>query len=160
MGEGEWKTRQHGLSYRCRWRKVHIGIDAEAQDIRAIEVTTNSIGDAPVLPDLLAQIPADEKIISLGGDGEYDTKRCHAAIVERAAYAIIPVRRDGRPWKKDSPGKAARNETLRAIKRLGRTIWKKWAGRVITAARSSSRPTRPGYGDTPNSKIPGRTQSA
>ena len=141
MGEGEWseqrsrsggpastRTRKHGASYRRQWRKVHIGIDAETLDIRAIEVTTNAIGDAPVLPDLLAQIPADEQIRSVGGDGAYDTKKCHAAIAERDAEAIIPVRRNGRPWKEDGPGTAARNETLRAIKRLGRTIWKKWSG--------------------------------
>jgi len=95
MGEGEWKTRKHGASYRRQWRKVHIGIDAETLDIRAIEVTTNAIGDAPVLPDLLAQIPADEQISSVGGDGAYDTKKCHAAIAERDAEAIIPVRRNG-----------------------------------------------------------------
>lgn len=64
MGEGEWKTRKHGASYRRQWRKVHIGIDAETLDIRAIDVTTNATGDAPVLPDLLAQIPADETILS------------------------------------------------------------------------------------------------
>lgn len=128
MGEGEWKTRKHGASYRRQWRKVHIGIDAETLDIRAIEVTTDAIGDAPVLPDLLAQIPADEPISSVGGDGAYDTKKCHAAIAERDAEAIIPVRRNGRPWKEDGPGTAARNETMRAIKRLGRTIWKKWSG--------------------------------
>lgn len=128
MGEGEWKTRTHGASYRRQWRKVHIGIDAETLDIRAIEVTTNSIGDAPVLPDLLAQIPLDEMISSVGGDGAYDTKKCYAAIAERAARAIIPVRRRGRPWKEDGPGTAARNATLRAIKRLGRTIWKKLSG--------------------------------
>jgi IS5 family transposase len=128
MGEGEWKTRKHGASYRRQWRKVHIGINAETLDIRAIEVTTNAIGDAPTLPDLLAQIPADETILSVGGDGAYDTKGCYAAIAEREAQAIIPVRRNGRPWKEDGPGAAARNETLRAIKRLGRTIWKKWSG--------------------------------
>ena len=128
MGEGEWKTRKHGASYRRQWRKVHIGIDAETLDIRAIEVTTNAVGDAPTLPDLLAQIPLDEKIRSVGGDGAYDTKKCHAAIAERDADAVIPVRRNGRPWKEDGPGSAARNETLRAIKRLGRTIWKKWSG--------------------------------
>ena len=128
MGEGEWKTRKHGASYRRQWRKVHIGIDAENLDIRAIEVTTNGQGDAPVLPDLLAQIPEDEKISSVGGDGAYDTRKCYAAITEREAQAIIPVRRNGRPWKEDGPGAAARNETLRACLRLGRTIWKKWSG--------------------------------
>ena len=128
MGEGEWKTRKHGASYRRQWRKVHLGIDAETLDIRAIEVTSNAIGDAPVLPDLLAQIPANEPISSVGGDGAYDTKKCHAAIAGRNAAAVIPVRRNGRPWTKEGPGVEARNETLHAIKRLGRTLWKKWSG--------------------------------
>ncbi len=128
MGEGEWKTRKHGASYRRQWRKVHLGIDAETLDIWAIEVTTNAIGDAPVLPDLLAQIPEDEPIYSVGGDGAYDTRKCHAAIAARDAQAIIAVRRNGRTWEKDGPGVQALNETLCAIRRLGRTIWKKWSG--------------------------------
>lgn len=128
MGEGEWKTRKHGASRRRQWRKVHIGIDAGTLDIRAIEGTTNAAGDAPTLPDLLAQIPDEERIVSVGGDGAYDTKDCHAAIAERGADPIIPVRRNGRSWTKDGPGVDARNETLRAMKYLGRTIWKKWSG--------------------------------
>jgi len=128
MGEGEWKTRKHGASYRRQWRKVHIGIDAQTLDIRAIEVTTNAIGDAPTLPDLLSQIPEDETILSVGGDGAYDTRDCHAAIAGRGADPVIPVRRNGKTWTRDGPGVDARNETLRAIKRLGRAIWKKWSG--------------------------------
>ncbi|KHA63550.1 transposase, partial [Sphingomonas sp. Ant20] len=46
----------------------------------------------------------------------------------RGADAVIPVRRGGQPWKKPAAGADARNETLRAMKRLGRTIWKKWSG--------------------------------
>ena len=42
--------------------------------IRAIEITDNSIGDAPMLPALLGQIPATETIIAVSGDGAYDTK--------------------------------------------------------------------------------------
>lgn len=128
MGEGEWKTRKHGASYRRQWRKVHIGIDAETLDIRAIEVTTNAIGDAQTLPDLLAQIPEDEAILSVGGDGAYDTRDSHAAIAGRGADPVIPVRRNGKAWAKDGPGVEARNETLRAMKQLGRAIWKKWSG--------------------------------
>ena len=127
-GEGEWKTRKHGASCRRQWRKVHLGIDAETMEIRAIEVTTNEVGDAPVLPDLLAQIPANEPIATVGADGAYDTRKCHGAIASRHAEAVIPVRRNGQPWKEDGLGVDARNETLRAIKRLGRKIWKKWSG--------------------------------
>lgn len=127
MGEGEWKARKHSVSYRRQWRKVHLGIDAEAFDIRAIEVTTNAVGDGQALPDLLAQIPGDETIVTVGGDGAYDTKGCHAAIAARGADPDIPVCRNGKAWAKDGPGVEARNETLRAMERLGRVIWKKWS---------------------------------
>ncbi len=70
-GEGEWKTRKHGASCRRQWRKVHLGIDAETMEIRVIEITTNEVGDAPVLPDLLAQIPPNERIAIVGADGAY-----------------------------------------------------------------------------------------
>ncbi len=93
LGEGEWKTKKHGADYRRQWRKVHLGIDASTLEIRAMEVTDNSIGDAPVLPALLDQIPADESIASVSGDGAYDTKDCHEAIALRAAHAIIPTAR-------------------------------------------------------------------
>jgi len=128
MGEGEWKTRKHGASYRRQWRKVHLGIDAETLAIRAIEVTTNAIGDAATLPDLLAQISTNERIAIVGGDGAYDTRKCRAAIAARGAEAVIPVRRNGQPWKSSALGVDARNETLRTIKRLGRTIWKRRSG--------------------------------
>jgi transposase len=134
-GEGEWKTRKHGVSYRRQWRKVHLGIDAATLDIRAIEVTTNAIGDAPTLPDLLAQIPRDEQILSVGGDGAYDTRACHAAIAERGAEAVIPVRRNGQPWTKDGPGVDARNEALRATSALAALSGR--SGAAITVAVSS-----------------------
>jgi hypothetical protein len=54
-GEGEWNARKHSGSKRRLWRKIHIGIDAETLEIRAIEVTSSSIGDAPMLPDLLSR---------------------------------------------------------------------------------------------------------
>ena len=107
---------------------MHLGIDAETMEIRAIEITTNEVGDTPVLSDLPAQIPPNERIAIVGADGAYETRKCHAAITERHAEAVIPVRRNGQPWKEDGPGVDARNEALRAIKRLGRKIWKKCSG--------------------------------
>ena len=47
LGEGECKRKKHGAEYRRAWRKVHLGIDAQTLEIRAIEVTSNAIGDAP-----------------------------------------------------------------------------------------------------------------
>lgn len=127
MGEGEWKRRKHGPSYRRQWRKLHIGVDAQTLDIRAIEVSDNRTGDAPVLPLLLNQIPQDEQLGTVSGDGAYDTRGCHDAIASRNASAVIPVRRNAKPWKETSPGAKARNDTLKVTRYLGRTIWKKWS---------------------------------
>ena len=49
LGEGEWKIKKHGADYRRQWRKVHLGVDAQTLEIRAIEVTDNANGDAPML---------------------------------------------------------------------------------------------------------------
>jgi len=128
LGEGEWKTKKHGADYRRQWRKVHLGIDADTLEIRAIEVTGNATGDAPILPDLLDQIPVDERVASVSGDGAYDTKSCHEAIAQRGAQAIIPTGKNAKPWKDQRPGANARNAILAATRRLGRKIWKKWSG--------------------------------
>ena len=128
LGEGEWKTKKHGADYRRQWRKVHLGIDAATLEIRAIEVTDNATGDAPILPCLLDQIPSDEMIASVSGDGAYDTKGCHEAIAQRCAQAIIPTRKNAKPWKDQRPGAKARNAILATTRRLGRKIWKKWTG--------------------------------
>ena len=74
LGEGEWKTKKHDADYRRQWRKVHLGTGASTLEIRAMEVTDKSIGDAPVLPALLNQISADERIASVSGDSAYDTR--------------------------------------------------------------------------------------
>lgn len=128
LGEGEWKTKKHGADYRRQWRKVHLGIDATTLEIRAIEVTGNGTGDAPMLPCLLDQIGNDEPIASVSGDGAYDTKCCHEAIARRGAEEVIPTRRNAKPWKDRRPGAEARNAILDATHRLGRKIWKKWTG--------------------------------
>jgi hypothetical protein len=90
MGEGEWKVKKHGADYRRQWRKLHLGIDAQTLEIRAMEVTDNRTSDATMLPELLAQIPAAEGLVTVTTDGAYDTRLCHAAIAERGAAAIIP----------------------------------------------------------------------
>jgi|TARA_B110000240_G_C13395299_1_gene408569 hypothetical protein len=127
-GEGEWNARKHGGSKRRLWRKIHIGIDEKTLEIRAIEATSSSIGDAPVLPDLLNQIPPDEEIGSVTADGAYDTRKCHDAIAARNAHAVIPPRKNAKLWKPDTPGARARNEAVRSSKYLGRALWRQLSG--------------------------------
>ena len=91
--EGEWNARKHGGSKRRIWRKIHIGIDEEMLKVRAVEsslakgrqgsatgqspaddgpkesVDGSNICDAPILPQLLDQIAANEQIGSVTADG-------------------------------------------------------------------------------------------
>ena len=57
-GEGEWKTRQHGISKRRTWRKLHLGIDEATGEIVSAVVTTNDVHDGNVLRDLVEGIDA------------------------------------------------------------------------------------------------------
>ncbi|MCP8630935.1 IS5 family transposase, partial [Acinetobacter baumannii] len=128
LGEGEWKRKKHQPEYRRQWRKLHIGIDAETLQIRAVQLSTNNVSDSQVLGDLLDQIPQDEQIDSVYTDGAYDTKQCRQVISDRQARAVIPPRKNAKPWKDTKICSLERNELLRTVKHLGRTIWKKWSG--------------------------------
>ena len=128
LGEGEWKRKKHQPEYRRQWRKLHIGIDAKTLQIRAVQLTTNNVSDSQVLGDLLDQIPQDEQIDSVYTDGAYDTKQCRQVIADRQAHAVIPPRKNAKPWKDTKTSSLERNELLRTVKRLGRTIWKNWSG--------------------------------
>jgi hypothetical protein len=63
------KVRQHGLSKRRTWRKLHLVVDANTQHIVAAELTANFVGDSEVLPDLLKQLPDSEAIATLARRG-------------------------------------------------------------------------------------------
>ena len=127
-GEGEWNARKHGGAKRRIWCKIHIGIDEETREVRAVEITTSNVGDAPMLPELLEQIPPDQAIGRVTADGAYDTRKCHDAIAARNAHAVIPPRKTAKPWKPTSAGAVARNEAVNASRYLGRAIWRKWSG--------------------------------
>ena len=119
---------KHGGSKRRVWRKIHIGIDEETLKVRAVEVTGSNIGDAPMLRELLNQIPSDQDIGSVTADGAYDTRKCHEAIAARDAHAVVPPRKNAKPWKPTSTGAISRNDAVNAQRYLGRTPWRRWSG--------------------------------
>ncbi len=122
-GEGEWNGRNHGGPKRSLWRKIPIRIEEETPEICAVKVTSSSIGGAPMLLDLLDQIPPDEEIGCVTGDGACDTFKYHDAIAARNAHAVIPPRKNVKLWKPYTPGARARNEAVRSSQYLGRALW-------------------------------------
>ena len=81
-----------------------------------------------MLPELLSRIPADQDIASVPADGACDTRKCHDAIADRGAAAVIPPRKNAKPWKTVTAGATARNAALRAAKYPGRALWRRWSG--------------------------------
>ena len=57
-------ARNAGLDARYK-----LGIDEETLDVRAVGVTTGNVGDAPMLAQLLSQIPIDQTIGLVTADG-------------------------------------------------------------------------------------------
>jgi IS5 family transposase len=127
-GEGEWKTRQHGVSKRRTWRKLHLGVDEATGEIVAMVVTTNNVADGEVLEDILEQI--EDEIEQVSTDGAYDHRHCYDEIDARGAKAVIPPRKDAKIWqhgnRKGKPHQ--RDENLRSIRKHGRKRWKRDSG--------------------------------
>ena len=90
-------------------------------EVRAVEVTNRRIGDAPILPALLPQIPTiirsrrPPPMAHMTGVPADTPSPCEAP--RRSS-----TRRNAKPWKKDSPGARGRNDDLRAIRRFDRTL--------------------------------------
>jgi hypothetical protein len=59
-------------------------------------VTSNNVSDAAAIADLLHQLPKDEVLNSLTGDGAYDMQPVYEALMERGAIPIIPPRKNAR----------------------------------------------------------------
>ncbi len=87
-GEEEWNARRHDGPKRRVWRKIHLGIDEQTLEVRAVEITGSHIGDAPTPPNLLNQIPANEVIGSVTADGAYDTRKRHDVIADRVLLSL------------------------------------------------------------------------
>jgi len=126
-GEGEWKTRQHGISKRRTWRKLHLAVDESTGEILAAEVSLNNKHDAQILPDLLEGI--EDEIEQVSADGAYDKANCYEVIKERGAKVAIPPRKDAKIWQhgncKQEPH--PRDQNLRLIRKHGRKRWKQLA---------------------------------
>jgi hypothetical protein len=128
FGEGEWKVRQHGPSKRRTWRKLHLAVDPDTQEIVAEVLTTNAGHDADQAAALLQDVPG--KISTVTADGAYDKWKVYAAIDNHGAWPRIAPRYDAKIKRHANTAgpRLPRDEAIRAIRRIGRKNWKKKVG--------------------------------
>lgn len=128
LGNGEWQVRKHGPSRRRQWRKVHMAMDTATGDVRAVEFTSSREGDSPGATRPAGADPSRPAHRDHHRRGRLRHSSLSHRDCRRGATAIIPIRRNGRAWRKDSPAARARNETLRTTQRFGRALWKRLTG--------------------------------
>ncbi|MGE3557304.1 MAG: IS5 family transposase [Candidatus Obscuribacterales bacterium] len=126
VGEGEWKVKVHGQERRRQWIKVHLGVDAQSQEIVAEMMTASEVCDGKMAGFLLNQVKG--KVKGVLADGAYDERSARDQVKARGAKAHIPPPRNGR-----LRGDPDRDEALRIMHGLGndrtaRSIWGKLTG--------------------------------
>ena len=129
-GEGEWKVRQHGWVKHRLWRKFHLAINTESQQIEAFALTDLGVQDCEGVPLLLDQIA--EPIASMRGDGAYDRFSCYEEADKRKCQLITPPQRNARLsserkkyTRKPKPEVLRKRDTvIHHVRQLGRKEWK------------------------------------
>ena len=79
-------------SKRRTWCKLHLGIDEATQDIMAVDLTGNSVGDQEHLAELLNKAPQNMRLKQVSADGIYDSHACYAAAHAKGARLVTPPR--------------------------------------------------------------------
>ena len=128
FGEGEWKMRKHGKSKRRTWRKLHLAINPETQEIEAETLTENGCDDASQVDPLLDQ--ASPSTRAFYGDGAYDKWKVYHTLEKRGTKAIIPPQRNAKISQhgNSSQSPLSRDVAIRTIRRRGRRRWKEDIG--------------------------------
>ena len=127
-GEGEWKARQHGVSKRRTWRKLHLAVDEKTGEITATELTDSTTDDASQVKPLLDE--TEGPVECVGGDGAYDKWKAYRAIAAVRAEPVIPPQKNAKIKRHGNTAgpKLPRDEALRYIRRHGRAKWKRESG--------------------------------
>lgn len=134
FGEGEWKVRQHGTMKKRLWRKLHIALNHETQEIEGFELTDLGKQDWQGFETLIAEI--EQELGDVIGDGAYDRFPCYQLATTKEFELIVPPQRNARTSeerkKKISKVKRAflkgRDAVIQSVRDIGRKEWKIAAG--------------------------------
>jgi len=124
-GEGEWQVRKHGHSKRRTWRKLHLAINVETQEIVAERLTSNSVDDATAGVEMLQCLAQPPEFVA--ADGAYDKRKFYAECqTQQIDKIVVPPQRNAKIWQHGNSSNPPhpRDENLRYIRRHGRKKWK------------------------------------
>jgi hypothetical protein len=89
-GAGEWLIEKHGTKTHRSWWKLHIGMDADTDEIVAATLTTNDVDDA-------SQVGGDDKpvaalVLATAGNPALPRWRAAHALAARHGQSVITAR--------------------------------------------------------------------
>src|SRR5215212_5810589 len=89
-GQGEWHSQKHGEKTCKRWKKLHIGVDAQGR-IVASTLTESHEQDPSQVPALLSQV--EYRIDRFVGDGIFvsDHRGSNSQAIDFAGVDIYPI---------------------------------------------------------------------
>jgi hypothetical protein len=126
-GQGEWHRQKHGEKKCRRWKKLHIGVDAQRR-IVAATLTESPAQDPSQVPALLSQV--DHRINRFIGDGIFAQAPVYTAVEHHSPGARVSIspRKDGvlSPMANTVP--TQRDQHLLSIESTGRLGWKRMSG--------------------------------
>lgn len=124
---GEWAERKRGYNRHKRWRKLHIIIDEDTQEIIACDLTDNSVDDAEMAKDLLKAVEKPYK--KLLGDTGYDKQKVYDPLDIMGIIPVIKPQKNAVKSNRGSPSYEARNKAVECLQDENKKkIWKKETG--------------------------------
>ena len=123
-GEGEWYVRLRKEFKRRTWRKLHIAVDYQSQQIVSAMGSHKDLLDRVAVADLVGEI--EPALAALYGDGAYDFRACYKAIYEKGAKPIIPPKQ--RAVLHKDRFMQGRNRNIKQVKKIGLEKWKAKSG--------------------------------
>ena len=127
-GEGEWKVKKHGAGSRRRWRKLHLAVDEETQEIVFADITTEHVHDTKFIPEILDRRKGLKRFLM---DGAADSSKLYKDCWERNIDLLTRPPTNAR--KHSDPWMQSRNKRLAEIRGLGgdrvaKSFWAKLSG--------------------------------
>jgi hypothetical protein len=134
FGEGEWKVRQHGYVKHRLWRKLHLAVNSESQEIEAFKLTDLGVQDCEGFKLLVDEIshPIKEAI----GDGAFDRFSCYDVAEDNSFEMITPPQCNARTSKERRLNKKKgckeaverRDSAIKKVREVGLAEWKRQVG--------------------------------
>lgn len=89
-GEGEWKVRKHGAGYRRGWKKLHIAVNYNTQEITAYAETSDKTSDQAMTTTLLdTTIKSGAQVDQLLGDGAYGSHKLYQEVEKERGISLL-----------------------------------------------------------------------